>query len=174
MGPSRSDHLDVQSTSAMDNTDYAAIVDMIKTGLAKQRAATRGNWVRRSIYFHPRKLQQPAVPRRQRRELSPEMSDSEEDSEDEIQYTYHPMCMESKPEKLVWSNSSSDEFDTSPYVSPVETETLSVSPVETETLSDVSPVESVQRQKKMTDFFRPRQPRGYTPELWWLSPPDSD
>ena len=113
------------------------------------------------------------------------MSDSEDDSEDEIQYTYHPMCMESKPEKLVWSNSSSDEFETSPdvlsvesntlpYVSPVETETLSVSPVETETLSDVSPVESVQRQKKMTDFFRPRQPRGYTPELWWLSPPDSD
>ena len=106
------------------------------------------------------------------------MSDSEDVSEDEsdeneIPYTYYPMILESTLEQLVWHNSSSVVSKTSPDVLSVDSDTIPyVSPVESETILQTS-AQSVPRQKLMTDFFPPKQRRGYTPELWWLSPSQS-
>ena len=92
------------------------------------------------------------------------MSSTEEDSEgeeveEEVPYTYHAMCMQSSPEKLVWPNSSSVVSKTSPEVLSVDSDTIPyVSPVESETILQT-------RQKLITDFFAPKERRGYTPDL---------
>ena len=96
----------------MSGTEHADIVARIQAGLAKMKKES----ARRPKYLHSHITRRKAVsqfvpaqrrPPRRRRESSATMCSTEEDSEgeeveEEVPYTYHPMCMQSSPGKLVW------------------------------------------------------------------------